>query len=224
MLNHLRQKRLPEEAETRGLHALAEGEAAKILGPIKASLDRAMTNKLSEANFHTVNEDRQPKRTLSNWPRPEISQPRQLSTGMSYTMLLASSHINLGTLSSRSEATAATQSAPTVGSPCNAMYSDQLSSGRLQYMRESPHEPSPAQTEVQNRPGLMSRVQTHGLELEYMPMGSISCETHIPHIGNPSVDDSAHFNAERNVQVVSHYSQPSGRRKISFFPSNIPTP
>ncbi|KAJ5144478.1 hypothetical protein N7526_001986 [Penicillium atrosanguineum] len=43
MLNHLRQKRLPEEAERRGLHALAESEAAKVLGPIKASLDRSTT-------------------------------------------------------------------------------------------------------------------------------------------------------------------------------------
>ncbi|KAJ6112281.1 hypothetical protein N7523_002103 [Penicillium sp. IBT 18751x] len=53
MLNHLRQKRLPEEAERRGLHALAESDAAKVLGPIKASLDRVMENHLSEANFHT---------------------------------------------------------------------------------------------------------------------------------------------------------------------------
>ncbi|OQE09333.1 hypothetical protein PENFLA_c107G02405 [Penicillium flavigenum] len=82
MLNHLRQKGLPEEAQTRGLHALAEDETAKVLGPIKASLGRVMESQLSEANTHMVDENRQSNRTGSNWPQPDIPQSRRPSTGI----------------------------------------------------------------------------------------------------------------------------------------------
>ena len=211
MLNHLRQKRLPEEAQTRGLHALAEDEAAKVLGPIKVSLDRVMENQLSEANFHTG--DRHANRTVSNWPQPDIPQPRQLSAGMSCTMLVAFSHINLGTPSSQSGPPAATQIAPTVGSLCNVMYSDQASSEKVQDVRDLPYEPSFAQTSLQNRPDLMmSQVQSQGLDHGYIPTESISFEKHLSNFGNTTVEKSAQFNAERNVQVVSQHAQPWGRR------------
>lgn len=201
---------MPEEAQTRGLHALAEDEAAKVLGPIKVSLDRVMENQLSEANFHTG--DRHANRTVSNWPQPDIPQPRQLSAGMSYTMLVAFSHLNLGTPSS-SEPPAATQIIPTVGSLCNVMCSDQASSEKVQDVRDLPYEPSFAQTSLQNRPDLMmSQVQSQELDHGYMPMESISCEKHLANFENTTVGNSAQFNAERNVQVVSQHSQPWGRR------------
>jgi hypothetical protein len=57
MLNHLRQKGLPEEAHTRGLHALAEGELAKVLGLIKALLGRVIESQLSETNTYIVDKE-----------------------------------------------------------------------------------------------------------------------------------------------------------------------
>lgn len=91
---------MPEEAQIRGLHGLAESEAAKVLGPIKMSLDRVIENQLSKANSRTVDGDRQLNGTVSSWPQPNIHQSRQLSAGMSCTMLVTFSHISLGTLSS----------------------------------------------------------------------------------------------------------------------------
>lgn len=172
-----------------------------------------MENQLSEANLHTVDEDRQSNRTVSNWPQPDIPQPRQLSAGMSCTMLVAFSHINLGTPSSQSGPPAATQIAPTVGSLCNVMYSDQASSEKVQDVRDLPYEPSFAQTSLQNRPDLMmSQVQSQGLDHGYIPTESISFEKHLSNFGNTTVEKSAQFNAERNVQVVSQHAQPWGRR------------
>lgn len=57
MLKHLREKGLPEAAERRGLHSLAEDEVAKILGPTKAALDRVIENQLLKANLHLPNQD-----------------------------------------------------------------------------------------------------------------------------------------------------------------------
>lgn len=199
MLNHLRQKGLPEEAQTRGLHALAEDEAAKVLGPIKASLERVMESQLSEANAHIVDENRQSYRT---WPQSDIPQIRQPSAGMSCKMLATFSHINSGTPSSQSGAPVATQVASTVGSPCNAMFSGQENSEMVQDVSDLHYEPSLTQISLQNRPDIMtSQVHTHGLEPVYMPTKSGSCETLIPHFGNTAVENSAQFNMERNVQV-----------------------
>ncbi|KAI2735866.1 hypothetical protein DTO013E5_8941 [Penicillium roqueforti] len=185
MLNHLRQKGLPEEAQTRGLHALAEDEAAKVLGPIKASLERVMESQLSEANAHIVDENRQSYRT---WPQSDIPQIRQPSAG---------------TPSSQSGAPVATQVASTVGSPCNAMFSGQENSEMVQDVSDLHYEPSLTQISLQNRPDIMtSQVHTHGLEPVYMPTKSGSCETLIPHFGNTAVENSAQFNMERNVQVT----------------------
>lgn len=204
MLNHLRQKGLPEEAQTRGLHVLAEDETAKVLGPIKASLERVMESQLSEANAHIVDENRQSYRT---WPQSDIPQIRQPSAGMSCKMLATFSHINSGTPSSQSGAPVATQVASTVGSPCNAMFSGQENSEMVQDVSDLHYEPSLTQISLQNRPDIMtSQVHTHGLEPVYMPTKSGSCETLIPHFGNTAVENSAQFNMERNVQVVSHHS------------------
>lgn len=210
MLNHLRQKGLPEEAQTRGLHALAEDETAKVLGPIKASLDRVMESQLSEANTHM--ENRQSNRTGSNWPQPDIPQSRRPSTGMSCTRVEAFSHINSATPSFQSGAPVAMQVAPTMESPCDSIYSGQSTSETVQDVRELHYEPSLTQMSLQNRPDLMmSQVPTHGLELVYMPTESGSCETRIPHFGNTAVENSAQFNVAQNDQVVSHHSQPSGQ-------------
>ncbi|KAG0158450.1 hypothetical protein PDIDSM_5964 [Penicillium digitatum] len=164
MLNHLRQKGLPEEAQTRGLHALAEDEAAKVLGPIKASLERVMESQLSEANAHIVDESRQSNRT---WPQLDIPQIRQPSAG---------------TPCSQSGSPVATQVASTVGSPCNAMFSGQATSEMVQDVSNLHCEPSLTQISLQNWPDIvMSQVHTHGLELVYMPTKSGSCETLISH-------------------------------------------
>ena len=179
MLNHLRQKGLPEEAQTRGLHALAEDEAAKVLGPIKASLERVMESQLSEANAHIVDESRQSNRT---WPQLDIPQIRQPSAGMSCKMLATFSHINSGTPCSQSGSPVATQVASTVGSPCNAMFSGQATSEMVQDVSNLHCEPSLTQISLQNWPDIvMSQVHTHGLELVYMPTKSGSCETLISH-------------------------------------------
>ncbi|KAJ9482571.1 hypothetical protein VN97_g10855 [Penicillium thymicola] len=212
MLNHLRQKGLPKEAQTRGLHALAEDETAKVLGPIKASLDRVMESQLSEANTHMVDENRQSNRTGSNWPQPDIPQSRRPSTGMSSTRVEAFSHINSATPSFQSGAPVAMQVASTVDSPCDAIYSGQSTSETVQDVRELHYEPSLSQMSLQNRPDLMmSQLPTHGLELVFMPTESGSCETRIPYFGNTAVENSAQFNVAQNDQVVSHHSQPSGQ-------------
>jgi hypothetical protein len=142
MLNHLRQKGLPEEAQTRGLHVLAEDETAKVLGPIKASLDRVMESQLSEANTHMVDENRRSNMAGSNWPQPDIPQSHRPSTGMSGTRVEAFSHINSATPSFQSGAPIAMQVAPTVESPCDAIYSDQPTSDTVQDVRELHFEPS----------------------------------------------------------------------------------
>jgi hypothetical protein len=188
MLNHLRQKGLPEEAQTRGLHALAEDEAAKVLGPIKASLDRVMESQLSEANAHIVDVNRQSNRTGSNWPQPDIPQSRPHSAGMSCTMLATFSHINSGTPSSQPGAPVATQAASTVGPQRNIIYSGQATSKRVHY------EPSLAQMSLQNLPDLMSQGQTNGLGLVHMPTESGSSQ-----FKTTAMENSAQFDPERSM-------------------------
>ncbi|KAJ6018473.1 hypothetical protein N7522_001937 [Penicillium canescens] len=175
MLNHLRQIGLPKEAQARGLHALAEDETTKVLGPIKTSLDRVMESRLSEANTHIMDEDRQGNRTASNWPQPDIPQSRQISAG---------------TPSSQSGAPIVMQIASTVGSPCNITYSGQTTSETVHY------EPSLAQMSLQNLPDLMSQGQTNGLGLVH-----IATESGSSQYKNTGMENSAQFDAEQNVQA-----------------------
>lgn len=222
MLDHLRQKRLPEEAQTRGLHVLAEGEAAKILEPIQGPLLEVMESQLSEANFHLVGEDRQSNRTRSNGSQPDTPRSHQLIASMFYTLLSAFSHVFLGTPPPRTPA--AGQFASTVGSPHNIIYTEQPSTELAQGIRGSSYEPSLAQTSLHSGPGLMvSQVQTHGLELRYIPTEPISCETHMSHFGNMTMGNSSQSNTGQNGQVVSHHPNPQVKDKVSFSTSNILT-
>lgn len=221
MLDHLRQKRLPEEAQTRGLHVLAEGEAAKILEQIQGPLLQVMKSQLSETNFHLVGEDRQSNRTGSKGSQLDTPRSNQLIAGMFYTPLTAFSHIFLGAPPPRTPA--AGQFVSTVGSPHNIIYTEQ-SSTELEGVRGSSYEPSLTQTSLQSGPGLMvSQDQTHGLELGYIPTESISCETHMSHFGNMTEGNGSQSNAGQNGQVVSHHPDPQVKDKVSFSTSNIPT-
>jgi hypothetical protein len=98
MLKHLRQIKLPEEAQSRGLHALAEHEAAQILSPIKASLFRLIENQLSEANPRALGRDRNLNRNAFDDIQPGTPQLCQPSAGKFFTILttFAPRHLIMG--------------------------------------------------------------------------------------------------------------------------------
>lgn len=50
MIEGLKHRGVPEEAENRNLHALAEGEITEIWNPMKASLDEVLTRGISQSN------------------------------------------------------------------------------------------------------------------------------------------------------------------------------
>jgi hypothetical protein len=85
MIKHLREQGLPEEAERRGLHILAEGEVANVLRPTKAALDQVIENHLSEANFQVPSDDGRPRGTGDDWLQSRLPQFCQASAGMSST-------------------------------------------------------------------------------------------------------------------------------------------
>ncbi|GLA55940.1 hypothetical protein AnigIFM63604_003288, partial [Aspergillus niger] len=80
MIKHLREQRLPEEAERRGLHTLAEDEVAKVLGPTKAALDQVIENHLSQANSQVSSDDERPCGTGDDWLQSKLPRSCQART------------------------------------------------------------------------------------------------------------------------------------------------
>lgn len=75
MMNHLRQLGLPEEARTRGLHILAEKEAAKVFEPFMALLVQVIENQLSVASVQTAIEGRRSDETRNGRQRSNRLEP-----------------------------------------------------------------------------------------------------------------------------------------------------
>lgn len=100
MLEHLREKELPEAAERRGLHSLAEGEVTKILGPTKAALHRVIKNQLLKANLRIADQDERSTARIHclQWEPP---QTHQASAGMSSTAFIGGIIANTSSYQSR---------------------------------------------------------------------------------------------------------------------------
>lgn len=160
MMESLKRLGLPKEAESRGLHSLAESELAKIVVPAKATLEKVMQNQLSQSNFPRLIENVRPGYAQKNWSSPDLTQLPQTVNGMSKAaalIILVSSaflrrtHVDLGL----SDEAILPHDGPRSESSNPPIGDHETLSSLPRDMIQRSNQVEVAETPTQNRPGLI---------------------------------------------------------------------